>query len=106
MVLLNDFKGASRDQLIEAALLRAKFCETLCTAFGDREGSFSAYLTGMFSVMDAILNCPIETVIRDLYLPAEVRDVLLGKDTFFHELLELAISYERSEWANVLDHSE
>jgi len=45
---------------------------------GNNKKVFLAYLTGLFSVKDAILNCSMESIIKDLYITDEVKENLIG----------------------------
>ena len=56
VVLLNDLKGNNPNELVKVALQRVKFCELICNMSIYKEKKFLAYMTGLFSVMDAMLN--------------------------------------------------
>jgi len=98
IVLLNDLKGKNSDELIRVSLQRAKFCELICNISIYKEKNFSAYITGLFSVMDAILNCSMESIIKDLNISDEVKEGLIGEENILNVMLNLAISYGRGEW--------
>ena len=86
-------------ELISSALTRARACEALATATG---GDFSgAFMVGIMSLMDAILDCPMEAVITRLPLTSECKDALRGKDNALGKLLRLAICCERGEWEEI-----
>jgi len=103
VVLLNDMKQDSPEELINLGLIRAKFCESICNNSKIKNKGMLAYITGMFSVMDAILSVPIENVVKELYLPEEVSQALILKNNNFSDILELVISYEKGDWDKVLD---
>lgn len=109
IVLLNDLKGSNPNELIKISLQRAKLCELICNMSVYKKKSFLAYMTGLFSVMDAILNRSMESVIEDIYLYEEVKDALIGKENELNTILKLAISFGKGEWekadiyANKLD---
>lgn len=98
VVLLNDLKGRNPDELIRISLQRAKLCELICNLSAYREKNFSAYMTGLFSVMDAILNCSMEAIINDIYVADEVKDALMGEGNVLNIILQLAVNFEKGEW--------
>lgn len=100
VVLLNDLKGTNTNELIKISLQRAHFCELICKASNYKEKAFLGYMTGLFSVMDAILNCPMELIIKDLYISDEVKNGLIGEENIINSILKLVISYSRGEWEN------
>ena len=101
VVLLNDLNGNNTNELIRVSLQRAKLCESICRMSIYKEKKFSAYMTGLFSVIDAILNCPIKVIINDLCIVDEVRDGLLEEKNPLNAILKLVINYEKGQWENV-----
>lgn len=106
VVLLNDLKQDNPEELINLGLLRAKFCENICNNSKHKNQGFLAYITGMFSVMEAILNMPIDSIVQELYLPEEVKDALISKNNSLSDILTLVICYEKGDWNKVLDLAE
>jgi len=106
VVLLKDIKGKNPNELIRISLQRAKFCESICNNSSYKEKTFSAYITGLFSVMDAILNCSMESIIKDLNISDEIKEGLIGEENILNTILKLAISYGRGEWENAEIYSE
>ena len=102
VVILNDLKGNKPNELIKVSLQRAKFCELICNNSICKEKTFLAYITGLFSVMDAILNCSMESVINDIYLHDEVKDGLIGVENTLNLILKVVISHEKGEWENTM----
>ena len=102
VVILNDLKGNKPNELIKVALQRAKFCELICNMSIYKEKTFLAYITGLFSVMDAILNCSMESIVNDIYLHDEVKDGLIGVENTLNLILKVVVSYEKGEWENAI----
>ena len=103
VVLLNELTQDGPQELINLALIRAKFCENICNNSKLNDQGFFAYITGMFSVMDAILGLSIETILKEVYLPEDVKDALISKNNSLSDILTLVVCYERGEWDKVLD---
>lgn len=106
VVLLNDLKGESTNELIKVSLQRARFCELICSTNNYHEKSFSAYIVGLFSVMDAILNCPMEVIIKDLYISEEVKDGLTKEGNIINSILKLAVSYGKGNWEEASEYTQ
>ena len=86
-------------ELLKMAMVRARFCENLATIDKNADSSM-AFLTGMMSLIDAILDQDIETVMEQLPLSAEIKDALIHKTGTLAEYLKLALAYEQGDWEN------
>jgi EAL and modified HD-GYP domain-containing signal transduction protein len=71
-----------------------------------KERIFSAYMTGLFSVADVILNCPINIIVNDLCIVDEIKNGLIKEDDPLNKMLKLAISYEKGQWENVMHYAK
>jgi c-di-GMP-related signal transduction protein len=88
------------NELITISLTRAKMCELLVKE--KKESSNSPYfLTGMFSLMDSLLNTSMETVLNTLPLHEDICDALTGKQNHLSDMLDLAIAVEKGNWDEV-----
>ncbi len=89
------------NELVVLSTLRAKFMSLLSYKFST--DSENAYLAGMFSLMDSILDIPMEDVLKECnYLDEEVKNALLGKQNRYFDQLNLivAIENQRTETVN------
>ena len=79
-------------ELTSNALIRARFCELAGLAAGlDGAGLFTI---GMFSLLDAMLDVPLEEVTRELPFPNDMRLALLSHSGPMGEILDAALSLE------------
>ncbi len=86
--------------LTNTALARAKMCEQL--AINGRAGDPETYFTvGLFSVVDAMMDVPMERVLNALPFTNEVRDALLHRQGPLGDALACTIAYERGDWNHV-----
>jgi len=91
------------EELVACAMLRARFSENLARSTGDSRYP-SAYLIGLFSVLDALLDQPLEEALKEVGLAPVINDVLLGAPgaderlATIHKLLNV---YETGEWEQV-----
>ncbi|MFL0197421.1 EAL and HDOD domain-containing protein [Clostridium sp. WILCCON 0269] len=83
-------------------LVRAYFAESIFIKSGLAENSFNAFLTGMFSLIDIILERPLKEILKELSMSSEVKGALLGeKDNYYSKVLKLIVAYEKEKWDEV-----
>jgi len=92
LLLLTD-AGAGRRELVVTALVRARMCELLAAMTNADEGE--AFLVGLLSVVDALLDRPLSAAVEDLPISDHVRRALLAHAGSLGELLERVLAYER-----------
>lgn len=95
---LGDRKPA---ELAVNAAIRGRLCEALAPALGMQARSFDLFLLGAFSMMDAMLDRPMEDAVQDVPLPSEVEQALLGQANPLRDVLNLVQAYEAGRWDDV-----
>ncbi len=95
--------GLSKDKpaLLTQAVVRARFCENLAHAFSLKDSAEELFITGLFSLLDAILDLPYGEILKLISLSDEVSLALYGKDSPYTDVLELVKSYEKGLWDSV-----
>jgi len=90
-------------ELLIIAMLRAKMCEILARSMkhGDED---TAFTIGLFSVLDALLDLPLDEVLESLSLLEEVERALLYHDGRMGTVLHCVIAYERGNWDEACLH--
>jgi len=81
--------------LQEIALARAHFLESLAHVVW--APSATLYTTGLLSLLDVMMQQPMETLLEPLGLTEESRDALVHRSGPWHDLLELARSLETGQ---------
>lgn len=99
IVVAISLSGDRSEELIYSTLVRARCCEVLATF--RRENSTGAFIVGIMSLMDAILDRPMEIVISQLPLTAECKNALCGGANALGTLLRVAICCERGAWDEI-----
>jgi c-di-GMP-related signal transduction protein len=99
---MSELKQSFSNELITISLTRAKMCEFLVGEKKDASNS-PYFLTGMFSMMDALLNITMEKVLSTLPLHEDICDALKGKQNHMKEMLDLAIAVEKGNWEGTND---
>jgi EAL and modified HD-GYP domain-containing signal transduction protein len=90
--------SASAPEAMSLALIRARSCEVAGTALAGPEAGATMFLTGLCSLLDVILNRPLESILAEVNFPADVKDALLGKPTLGRKVLDAVIAYEKADW--------
>ncbi|BED89837.1 diguanylate cyclase [Pseudoalteromonas sp. MM1] len=85
-------------ELIRLSLTRARFGELLAISHGQFKDTGMAFLTGMMSLMDAILDESMESVMQKLPLSTEIKAALLNDEGLLAKYLNLVKYYEHAEW--------
>ncbi|ASM50694.1 putative signal transduction protein [Pseudoalteromonas espejiana DSM 9414] len=85
-------------ELIRLSLTRARFGELLAISHGQFKDTGMAFLTGMMSLMDAILDESMESVMQKLPLSAEIKAALLNDEGLLAQYLNLVKFYEHADW--------
>jgi EAL and modified HD-GYP domain-containing signal transduction protein len=85
------------DELVGLALRRAHICESLAGSTRPEERE-TLFTIGLFSVADALLNLPMDEVLKSLPFTEEVQAALLRREGPKGELLAAVCAYERGEF--------
>lgn len=98
--ILSDMAPSQRgSELAFLSVQRAKFLELLCDETDACSIPEPLFITGLFSLLDAMLDIRMDSVLEELPLDEAVVAALTGKSKL-HQLLALAHSYERGYWAD------
>ena len=86
--------------LLIIAIIRAHMCEQLAINV-DKKMKDSFFTTGLFSVIDALMDSSMEDIVAQLPLTIELKDALLEQKGIMGEALKCCIAFERADWENV-----
>ncbi len=85
------------EELVRLSMVRARFCENIAGLNGAVEPAV-AFLTGMMSLLDAMLDEAMESVLARLPLEPQIPAALVAGEGALAKLLALARAYERGEF--------
>jgi len=77
---------------LELALQRARTAELVAAGFDCR--AYEAYMVGLLSTLDAILNVPMEEIVEPLPLAAPFKSALASRQGALGRLLSSVLAYE------------
>jgi len=90
-------------ELIRHSLVRARFCESVAR-MAQKGLEQSAFLTGLFSLLDALIDRPLEEALSEMCLAPEIAAVLSGRAAVNDPLAgvyHLTRAYEVADWQRV-----
>lgn len=88
-------------ELAVTALARARFSEKLAHLVGDTGHEVEFFLTGLLSLMDAMVGRPLSEVLASMSVSDSVRNALLGAESRVASVLHAVTAYERGAWPEV-----
>ncbi|MCF6434364.1 HDOD domain-containing protein [Pseudoalteromonas sp. MMG022] len=84
-------------ELTRLSIVRSRFCELIAKSLNPNIKGMS-FLTGLFSLLDAILDRPMDQVVSRLPFPEELQDALMGKHNLLYYILNVVKAYESGSW--------
>ena len=94
LVLAN--MGWKPSELMRVALIRAHMCELVSEAQGG--SAEQGFTVGLFSVLDAYFDCPMDQLLKDLPLAPEIQAALLEREGLLGKILTNVIWFEHGAW--------
>lgn len=91
--------------LYNLSLQRAHFCEQLYRTRVPKDNGNQAFLTGLFSLLDSLLDQPLEELIELLPLSEQVKLALTKRAGPLGAILNLTDAYDQANWLLVRKYS-
>ena len=85
-------------ELIKLSIHRAKFCEQLALLSNKSDQVSSAFLVGMLSLIDAMLDSSIEELIGNMPLSNKIKQALLVHKGWLANVILLCQLMEKGDW--------
>ncbi len=93
---------SSSEELLKTSFMRANFASRLVRKLRNFVINASdAYLLGMFSTLEYMIDAPMEEILEDIPIVEEVKAALISNEGLAGKLYELLLSYERAEWSEI-----
>lgn len=100
---LNDTKPV---ELLQVSLVRAKFCELFELHQHGKKKAMSAFIVGLFSLLDTILDGDMPSILERLPISDDIKQALLGVVGDYAHYLETVKAFESGLWGKIITHSE
>lgn len=88
-------------ELLLTAILRGRFCELLGRRAGIESEEQDLFLTGLLSLVDAVLDRPLGEALAQFAVPPAVRDAILNGESQGGQFCRLARAWEGGDWRQV-----
>jgi EAL and modified HD-GYP domain-containing signal transduction protein len=97
LLLITANNGSPSPALIQTAMTRGRFTELLGQKYLEGSERVNLFIVGIFSMLDVILEMPMDAVLETLNLPENIVDALLHREGVFAPFLKLAEASERMD---------
>ena len=88
-------------EITKLSLIRARFAENLARCYEMGMFSSSLFMMGLFSLLDVILEKPMEAAAKEVALDEQVRAALVDKSGDYYKVLDFIFAYEHANWDDV-----
>ena len=93
-------KGKSAE-LYQMSMIRARFCELLAHAHAPSQQAQQAFITGLFSLLDVLMEQPMDKLLGTIPLIDDIRLALLERKGNLGFYLAFCEDYESANWSRV-----
>ena len=95
------------EEFLKRSFMRANFCSELMNYAKDMPISKSeAYLMGMFSTLNYLIDAPLADILSEVPVADEIKTALLRQEGRCGKLYELVLSYESANWERITTLAE
>ena len=107
LLVTAETSDATPPALMKTAITRGRLTELLGQPFFERQDRDNLFIVGVFSLLDAMLEMPMESVLDKLLLPETIQDALLTRTGMYGPFLGLAEACEgaREDQINAIAES-
>ena len=88
------------------SLIRAKAAENLAPAFRMEDQAPSLFLTGLFTLLDVMVDMTMVQALGMISVSEQIRDALLRKPSPYLHVLEFLLAHEQADWKTVMEYME
>lgn len=96
--------GVARELAVQA-LARGRLAELVAERAGRKADAGPLFLTGLFSLLDALLRMPMDGVLAPMAIAPEVKAALLTRTGPYAPALALVEAQERGDWGAVAERA-
>ncbi|MCT4661509.1 MAG: EAL domain-containing protein [Tissierellales bacterium] len=101
LLLIQGLNKEKPNELFKIAIFRSKLAEIIAmnTKYKGRKTEIS--MMGMFSLIDTLLDRPMDNILNELPLAKDIKAAMLGEENEMYTLYQLIINYEKGSWDEV-----
>lgn len=105
LLLSSASKDPMAPAMMHSALVRARQMELLAEGLVERSELDNLFVTGAFSLLDALFGVSMEKIVETMRLPESISDALLGNGGRYQPFLDLVRSGEGDDGAAIADQA-
>ncbi|MCB5187996.1 EAL domain-containing protein [Methylobacillus caricis] len=97
LLMVTAGENSAAPALMKTSITRGRLTELLGEGYFDKAGRDNLFVVGVFSMLDRMLEMPMEQVLEKVDLPEAVHDALLHRTGVYGPFLELAEACESQD---------
>ena len=98
IVLMTGLGEGKPGELVTTALTRGRFAERIAEETNLKPLAGEAFLCGMFSLMEALLDQPLQKILQELPLEESIARAIQFQPGKLTPVLQAVIAYEQADW--------
>ena len=103
LVAVSNTNEGKPNTLYTLSITRARFSELVASSYrGDVDKSL-AFLTGMLSLLDSLLDQSMEEILQSVPVDQKVKDALLSQQGILGDICTLVKAFERADWKTAVN---
>ena len=101
ILAVTHISDTSVSELYNVSLVYGRFCELAAHRIGGVSED-DAFIAGLFSRLDAIMDIPMDALLEQIYVSKEVKKALLNREGVPGALVRLCEAFECADWPQVV----
>ncbi|MBM9614595.1 HDOD domain-containing protein [Desulfobulbus rhabdoformis] len=97
LVIVSELAAEKPPELIRLSIIRARWCQLVAEDCKQVTDSGEFFLLGLFSLIDAILDKPMQQVLEMLPLSDSIKEALSSKEGPYSPFLLVLLTYEKGQ---------
>ncbi len=106
LLMVTAGENSTPPALMKTSITRGRLTELLGESYFEKHDRDNLFIVGVFSLLDAILKMPMETVLDKIQLPETVAEALLTRSGIYGPFLQLTEACEDSDNKRILEIAE
>jgi len=106
LIILRGMAADKHEELLVNSIVRARFCELISQEGDLKTRSSDLFFMGIFSMIDTLMNRPMEEILAKLPLSEDIKGALLGDEGHLRDFFELVLAYEKGDWDKTFVHAD
>ncbi|CCO48345.1 putative signal transduction protein containing EAL and modified HD-GYP domains [Vibrio nigripulchritudo SOn1] len=102
LVAVSNANEGKPNSLYTLSITRARFCELVADLYKGQVDKSLAFLTGMLSLLDSLLDQPMEDILHSIPVDPSVKEALLNQTGVLGNIITLVKAFEQADWETTI----